>query len=298
MQTECPFCHVEVEIDQDKIGEKWQCPNCGEELLIEEEIVIEEDAGDGIVTECPACNRRFEVGAKDIGQATVCPFCRNDFTIFPVEEESDEVEDAGEGFLTSCPNCRNQFEVGAKDIGELAVYPICSHEFIISGQKRRPLWKIILPVAAAVVVIAAAIVGYVEVKYYCFPNEKRAMANFTGIVTQSFLGRGGKLTPENRKRLEQEVAQNYIYITEKGWQEQFIELFCDKEFAEFSAEIKRIKADKNYKPTAADAAKEKKFWAYFRYKYSYANPLLRRINIVTNKLLEDSNTAPQAPGEK
>ena len=297
MQTECPFCHVEVEIDQEKIGEKWQCPNCGEELLIEEEIVVEEDAGNGIITECPACNRRFEVGAKDIEQATVCPFCQNDFTIFPVEDDPEDVEDAGVGFLTACPNCRNQFEVGAKDIGELAVCPICNHEFIISGKKRRPWLKVALIIAAAVAVIAAAIVGYVEVNYYCFANEKRALENFTEVVTQSFLSRGGQLTPENRKRIEQEVAQNYIYITEKGWQAQFIELFCDKEFALFCEDIKRKKADKNYKPTPADIAKEKKFWAYFRYKYSYANPLLRRINIVTNKLLGE-NAAPQEPAEK
>lgn len=289
MQTECPFCHVECDIDPAKVGEKWQCPNCGQELLIEEEIVIEEDAGEGVIVECPACNRRFEAGAKDVGETAVCPFCQNDFTIFPVEEDVDESVDAGKGFLTACPYCNNQFEVGENDIGENALCPICNHEFVITGKKRNPKRKIIIIAIAAILVLVAAGIAYSQIKYYYVPNEKRAMKNFTEIIEQGFVSRGGELNEKSRALMKQKIAESYKLIIENGWQQQFIELFCDDEFTEFSNDIRRKKADKDYKPTEQDAAKEKKFWAYFRYKYPNTNKIMRQINLIAGKTLWETN---------
>lgn len=80
MTTKCPNCRIELDILNQYIGRKVECPNCKHKFIVSNDRTRAKQA---ISVACPHCQAKYTIEKRNQGKALKCGKCHKTFIARP-----------------------------------------------------------------------------------------------------------------------------------------------------------------------------------------------------------------------
>lgn len=80
MTTKCPNCWIELDILNQYIGRKVECPNCKHKFIVSNDSTRAKQA---ISVACPHCQAKYTIEKRNQGKALKCGKCHKTFIARP-----------------------------------------------------------------------------------------------------------------------------------------------------------------------------------------------------------------------
>ena len=90
--VKCPFCGTVYEMDENLIGQEFECQNCKENFCAEPDVPEVQQKESYFNVSCPHCGGMCEIDQNFVGQEVACPYCHKGFNVPPVQENSSPDE--------------------------------------------------------------------------------------------------------------------------------------------------------------------------------------------------------------